>query len=389
MTEHIRRIAIVVAIFTGATLIFQKWRENHGGYGLFDLAAEKPAAERAGAENSVAAGGVLKDSDVPGLAKTSEESAKLSAAVMPSIVRVDVGKSAIVEKRDIFGFLREIRPEIVPAGLGSGVIVSKEGHIVTNLHVINFQGAQQVRVTTSDRKAHDAKLVGYDKDLDIAVLQITDGGQYQALSFADSEKVRVGELAFAFGCPFGLEFTVSRGIVSATQRRFTEAGNDYIQTDTVINRGNSGGPLVNYRGEIVGINVSIYQEDRNVSTWQGVGLAIPANDAKEAYEVITGQRVRAEGYLGADVEMISISDRSRRVFGGRVTGVSPNSPAEKAGLQEGDIIAQFNGSVFLNANQLRNMIRGAKAGQTVTLIVLRDEQEIVIKVQIQPRPAAP
>jgi S1-C subfamily serine protease len=343
---------------------------------LFDLGK--------GAKVTTASNPVFSDADVPGLAKASDESAKLAASVMPSIVRVDVGAEAIVAQRDIFGFLRGFRPEIVNAGLGSGVIVSKEGHVVTNVHVI--QGAQRIRVTTSDRKPHDAEVIGVDADLDIAVLRIKDGGNYQPLAFADSERVRVGEMVFALGCPFGLEFTVSRGIVSATQRRFSDAGNDYIQTDTVINFGNSGGPLVNHRGEIVGINRSIYTGDQNVHAWQGIGLAIPANDAREAFEAITGKRARAEGYLGIDVQMIIMERQGRVAYGARVNNVMPGSPAALAGLQAGDIIAQFNGAVLSTENELLNLIRRAKVGQTVTLVVLRADQEVTLKAQIQPRP---
>ncbi len=189
-------------------------------------------------------------------------------------------------------------------GLGSGVIVSKEGHILTNYHVV--RNAQQIQVTTFDHKTHEAKLLGADADMDIAVLQIADGATYPPLPFADSDKTRVGEMAFAFGSPFGFEFTVSRGIVSATQRRLSEVGNDYIQTDTVINPGNSGGPLVNYLGEIIGINVSIYTENQNAHSWQGIGLALPANDAKAAFEAVLGKNPRIPGYLGADVDMLRI-----------------------------------------------------------------------------------
>ena len=376
MIEHFRRIVIALAIFAMATLIYSKWRTGHDGPGLFNLAA-------------VGVGGsVLTDSDVPGLAKTSDESAKLAAAVMPSIVRVDIGQRAMVLQRDIFGFLRGYRPEIVPAGLGSGVIVSKEGHVVTNLHVI--QGAQQIRVTTSDRKNHDATVVGADKDLDIAVLRISGEGLFTPLTFADSEKVRVGELVFAFGCPFGLEFTVSRGIVSATQRRISESGNDYFQTDTVINPGSSGGPLINHRGEIVGINVSIYRGDQNVQSWQGVGLAIPANDAKEAFEVIIGKRTRAEGFLGVDVEMIGIRGQSRVIFGALVTHVASGSPAEKAGVKEGDIIARFNGTGISREGELLDLVHRAKVGVSATIVVLRGgSEELKLSVQIQARPPAP
>ncbi len=376
MNEHIRRIIIAIAIFAVATLIYQKWRKSHGGYGLFDLLEGnmKNSSEKV----------TLKARDLPALAQFNAESTKLAAAVLPSIVSVNIGTSGLVPKKDIFGFLRGYGTGVVATGLGSGVIVSKQGHILTNYHVVN--NAQQIQVTTNDRKTHEAKLLGQDLDMDIAVLQIKDAADYPPLPFADSDKTKVGEMAFAFGSPFGFDFTVSRGIVSATQRRLSDIGNDYIQTDTVINPGNSGGPLVNYLGEIIGINVSILNDDKNAHSWQGIGLALPANDARAAFEAVLGKNPRVPGYLGVDVDMLRIQTNVQAAYGAIVTGITPGSPAQKAGLLEGDIIAQYNGVSFETERDFLKLLSKAKPGQSVTLTVLRKNQPITITAKIEARP---
>jgi serine protease Do len=376
MNEHIRRIIIASAIFACATLIYQKWREGHGGGGLFNLLADN---------NKTSSTHVtLNARDLPTLALFNAESTKLTAAVMPSIVSVNIGTSGLVPKKDIFGFLRGYGTGVVATGLGSGVIVSKQGHILTNFHVVN--SAQKIWVTTSDRKTHEAKLLGHDLDMDIAVLQIDDAADYSPLRFADSDQTKVGEIAFAFGSPFGFDFTVSRGIVSATQRRLSDIGNDYIQTDTVINPGNSGGPLVNYLGEIIGINVSILNENKNAHSWQGVGLALPANDVRAAFEAVLGKTPRAPGYLGVEVDMLRIQTNVQAAYGAIVTGIIPGSPAQKAGLLEGDIIAQYNGISFEMERDFLRLLSRAKPDQTVTFTVLRKNQPITITAKIIARP---
>ncbi|HEY2573543.1 MAG TPA: PDZ domain-containing protein, partial [Verrucomicrobiaceae bacterium] len=179
---------------------------------------------------------------------------------------------------------------------------------------------------------------------------------------------------------------VSRGIVSATQRRLSDLGNDYIQTDTVINPGNSGGPLVNYLGEIIGINVSILTDNQNAHSWQGIGLALPANDAKEAFEEILGKNPRVPGYLGVDVDMLRIQMNVQSAYGAIVTGITPGSPAQKAGLLEGDIIAQYNGVSFESERDFLRLVGRAKPGQTVRLTVLRKNEAMTITAKIEARP---
>ncbi|MEI6535160.1 MAG: trypsin-like peptidase domain-containing protein [Verrucomicrobiaceae bacterium] len=380
MFDHIRRIIIALAIFLVAGLFYRHWREGHGGYGLFDLLAGKTSA---GQEKfSSPSSPKLTDSDVPGLAKLSEESAKLAAAVLPAVVSINTRTVGKVPVENVFG-LPLYRYGVSP-GLGSGVIVSKEGHVVTNLHVV--KDAAQIKITTNDRKIHDAEIIGVDDQLDIAVLRISDGTSFPALAFASSDEVKVGQVVFAVGNPFGLTGTVTQGIISATQRRLSDSGNDLLQTDTVINPGNSGGPLVDIHGTIVGINVSIFTGDQNIHSWQGVGLAIPSNEVRAAFERIMHKGPSIVGFLGIDVSLVSL-DRDGRVLGAQIDVVGVGSPAAKAGLRPGDVIVKFAGRSIESAKDVIEYIRMTKPGEKVNITFLRDGKFTEISAAIERRPA--
>lgn len=379
MFDHIRRIIIALAIFLAAGLLYQQWRARHGGYGLFDLLAGKTASgqEKFSAPSSPK----LTDSDVPSLARLSEESTKLAAAVLPAVVSINTRTVGKVSVQNVFG-LPLYRYGVLP-GLGSGVIVSKEGHVVTNYHVI--KDAAQIKITTNDHKVHDAAVIGIDERLDIAVLRISGGGEFSSLGFASSDAAKVGQVVFAVGNPFGLSGTVTQGIISATQRRLSDSSNDLLQTDTVINPGNSGGPLVDIHGSIVGINVSIFTGDQNVHAWQGVGLAIPANEVRAAFEQIMHRGAPVVGYLGIDVSLVSL-DRDGRVLGAQIDVVGAGSPAAKAGLLPGDVIVKFAGRSIESATDVINYIQMTKPGEKVNITVLRNGQVIDFSANIELRP---
>lgn len=379
MFDHLRRIIIALAIFLVAGLIHQQWRARQGGYGLFDLLAGKtgPDQEKFSAPSSPK----LTNDDVPGLAKLSEESTKLAAAVLPAVVSINTRTVGKVPVQNVFG-LPLYRYGVSP-GLGSGVIVSKEGHVVTNYHVI--KDAAQIKITTNDHKVHDAEVIGIDEQLDIAVLRISGGGEFSALDFARSDIAKVGQVVFAVGNPFGLSGTVTQGIISATQRRLSDSGNDLLQTDTVINPGNSGGPLVDIHGSIVGINVSIFTGDQNSHAWQGVGLAIPANEVRAAFERIMNKGAPVVGYLGIDVSLVGL-DRESRVLGAQIDVVGAGSPAAKAGLLPGDVIVKFAGRSIESATDVINYIQMTKPGEKVNITVLRNGQIIEFNANIERRP---
>ena len=241
--------------------------------------------------------------------------------------------------------------------LGSGVIVSPDGYILTNNHVVD--GATDVRVTFSNKRQVQAKVIGTDPKTDIAVLKV-EGNNYPAITIGDSSKVQVGDYALAVGNPFGVGQTVTMGIVSAMNRGNLgiEDYEDFIQTDAPINPGNSGGALVNDRGELIGINTAILSHGSGGN--QGIGFAVPVNMARNVMEQILDHGKVTRAYLGVMAQDITPAlskamglTEQRGVLVGDVT---PSSPASRSGLQRGDIILEVNGTPMLGSNELRNII---------------------------------
>jgi serine protease Do len=272
-------------------------------------------------------------------------------------------------------------------GLGSGVIVSPEGYILTNNHVID--GATDITVTLSDKREFKARLIGTDPKTDVAVLKI-DAGTLPSIVIGDSTKVQVGDYALAIGDPFGVGQTVTMGIVSAKGRTHLgiEDYEDFIQTDAPINPGNSGGALVNDRGELVGINTAIIAHGSEGN--QGIGFAVPVNLARTVMDQIlkTGKVTRA--YIGIVPQ--DMTPAMARAFGDKdlsgalVGDVSPNSPAQKAGLQKGDIIVSMNGKPVSDSNDLRMTVSMMVPGSKIDLKVVRDGAVHEIPVTLEEMP---
>ncbi|MGB2593215.1 MAG: DegQ family serine endoprotease [Candidatus Acidiferrum sp.] len=257
--------------------------------------------------------------------------------------------------------------------LGSGVVVSPEGYILTNNHVVD--GATDIRVTLSDKREFQAHVVGADPKTDIAVLRI-DAKDLTPITIGDSSKVEVGDVALAIGDPFGVGETVTKGIISATGRGNLgiEDYEDFIQTDAPINPGNSGGALINDRGELVGINTAILSHGSGGS--EGIGFAVPSDLARQVMSQILKNGHVTRAYLGIYPQ--DVTPAMARAFGekqteGIVVGdVSPNSPAQAAGIQRGDIILDVNGKPVTDSNQLRMSVSMMQPGTEVTLKFLRD-----------------
>jgi len=268
-------------------------------------------------------------------------------------------------------------------GLGSGVIVSPEGYILTNNHVVD--GATDVKVTLSDKRDFKARVIGADPKTDIALLKI-DASGLPAIVVGDSSKIQIGDYALAVGNPFGVGKTVTMGIVSATGRTNLgiEAYEDFIQTDAPINPGNSGGALINDRGELVGINTAILANGSEGN--QGIGFAVPVNLARTVMDQILKNGKVTRAYLGIlpqDVTpAMAKAFGEKEATGALVGDVTPNSPAEKAGLLKGDIILQLNGKPVEDANQLRMSISMMSPDAAVNLKVFRNgaEREFAIKL---------
>jgi len=273
------------------------------------------------------------------------------------------------------------RPQI-QRGLGSGVIVSADGYILTNNHVV--EGAEKIIVLMSDNKSYEAKAVGLDKASDLAVLKI-EGASFPFLNLGNSDNVRVGDIVLAIGNPLGIGQTVTAGIISAKGRRTgLSDGNsfeDFLQTDAPINRGNSGGALVNLTGELIGINSQILSSGGQGGSI-GIGFSIPSNMAKTVMEqLIQNGKVR-RGMLGINIQNIS-EDVAKNLElkdtkGVIVSNVRPGSAAEKAGIKRGDIVTSINNEAIEDSNILRNKVAGTNPGSEIKIKILRDgkEQEV-------------
>jgi serine protease Do len=272
-------------------------------------------------------------------------------------------------------------------GLGSGVIVSPEGYILTNNHVVD--GATDVRVTLADRREFKARVVGTDPKTDVAVLKI-DATNLTPIVIGDSAKMQVGDYVLAVGDPFGVGKTVTMGIVSATGRGGLgiEDYEDFIQTDASINPGNSGGALVNDRGELVGINTAILAHGSEGN--QGIGFAIPVNEARSVMDQIIKNGKVTRAYLGVMAQevtpAIAKAFHEPEVRGALVGDVTPNSPAQQAGIQKGDIIVGLNGQPVDDASQLRVNVSLMQPGSTVNVKVLRDGVTKDFNVHLQELP---
>ena len=269
--------------------------------------------------------------------------------------------------------------ESQPSGVGSGFILSSDGYIMTNAHVV--EGASEVMVTLADKREFKAKIVGADKRTDVAVVKI-DAKGLPAVKIGDVNRLKVGEWVMAIGSPFGLENTVTAGIVSAKQR---DTGDylPFIQTDVAINPGNSGGPLINMRGEVVGINSQIYSRSGG---FMGISFAIPMDEAIRVSDQLRATGKVSRGRIGVQIgpvdKEVAESIGLGNATGALVSAVEPDSPAAKAGLQAGDVIVQFNGTKIDKVSDLPRLVGNTKPGSKASLTIFRrgKQQQLAITV---------
>jgi len=271
-------------------------------------------------------------------------------------------------------------------GIGSGIIISPDGYIVTNNHVID--GALEIRVTLNDRRVLKAKLIGADKLTDLAVIKV-NATNLPSIAWGDSTKLHPGQTVLAFGSPFGsLQFSVTRGIVSALNRPNPDSDDrrkpgDFIQTDAAINPGNSGGPLVNAHGELVGINTFIISGS---GSFAGAGFAIPSQIVRATADDLIKNGVVHHGYLG--ISMNDVTPENASFFnlpdanGAIISQITPDSPASRAGLKSGDVLRDLNGTKIPNGSALQVAVSQVAPGNTITLGILRDGKEEAIHVKV-------
>jgi len=337
-------------------------------------------------EVNLARSSAVSAGDVPISTKLSQEQAKVTRAVMPSIVSINTaGGSAKADEKEGNQGGQNYAPKL-NTGQGSGVIVSEEGHIITNHHVI--ANREQIIVTLYNGAQFDAILLGYDPSLDIAVLKIVYPHKLLPLKFGNSDKVREGHSVMAFGNPYGIGRSVTNGIISARKSSRSDRQTSLFQSNVAINPGNSGGPLVNVIGEIIGINTSIYSSDKENPGFQGISFSVPSNLVKKTFLDILKFKRPMRGYLGLysaeDLPVPSMRNESdyQEEGGVLVKGVEKGSPADKAGILKRDIIIRYGGHVVEDTEFLIQLINASPVGELIPMTVWRnnEEQEITVKL---------
>src|SRR6202167_265994 len=343
----------------------------------------------------------LDDNSIGALLSLDQAMETLAARVTPAVVNVAVtshSKSEIADGQmpqlpegmpKIFGpfFGQQMRPQPqIEHGIGSGVLISPDGYIVTNNHVID--GAVDIHVTLSDRRILSAKLIGADPLTDLAVIKI-DGTNLPHAPWGNSTALRPGQTVLAFGNPFAFRFTVTRGIVSGLNRpnpfnRDRRSPGSFVQTDAAINPGNSGGPLVNAHGEVIGINTFLVSSSDSFS---GMGFAIPTQIVRPTVEAIIRDGKVTHGYMGIGIS--DVTPENAKFFhvenneGAVVSQVEDGSPAAKAGLKVGDVITELDGQKISDASQLQIEVGQKQPGTTIKLEVLRDSKNVNVPVTLE------
>ena len=382
--KNLLKFFLFVAVLSILISALYDYRLRHGGLNLLS----RPAPEK----YTLASEPNVDSKTVASLEALNRERRALINSVVPSVVAVKTSKK-IGGRRggtiDPFEFFfrhqRQFRnPQeeaMVQNSLGSGVIVTNEGHIITNSHVVDQ--VDEIEVQLSDGRNKKARLIGSDTEVDLAVLKIDEPG-VKPLKLADSDTVQAGDFVLAIGNPFGFEETVTDGIISSKGRpNRADAFGDLLQTNAAINPGNSGGPLINLRGEVVGINTAIISRSGGS---QGIGFAIPSNNVRTALESLLKQGRIIRGYLGIQTRAGQPNQPVPNSDGVVVDDVVPGSPAAEAQLQKGDVIRKFNGRDVKSLLQLRSLVSQVELNKNVELEIVRDGKPMKVAAQIKEQP---
>jgi serine protease Do len=380
-----------------------------GSLATYEFAAAKPARAAAAAP----AAAPLDDNSVGALLSLDQAMETLAARVTPAVVNVTVTSKPSAQRggddsgQDLqqffapfggnpFGGERQFnmpnQRQRVEHGLGSGVIISPDGYIVTNNHVVD--GASDIRVTMSNREVLPAKLIGTDPLTDLAVIKVS-GTNLPSVPWGDSSKLRPGQTVLAFGNPYGFQFTVTRGIVSALNRANPDASDrrkpgQFIQTDAAINPGNSGGALVDARGELIGINTFLISSN---GSFAGMGFAIPTRIVEPTVDTLIRDGKVSHGLIGIGIADVTPDNakffQMSNATGALVSQVDPSSAGAKAGLKTGDVITKLNGQAVTDAGQLQMEVGQKRPGDTIQLGVLREGKTMNVSVTLEAMGATP
>jgi serine protease Do len=384
MKNLLKFLLLVLVLSAGVSLLYD-YQLRHGRLSL----TEHPTPEKYTLADSPA----VDSKAIASLASLSNERRKLVAGVIPSVVSVKTSKKIQrpqygLDPFDFFrGNYRQFRgpadEALVQNSLGSGVIVTKEGHIITNNHVVDQ--VDEIEVVLSDGRTRKARLIGADKELDLAVLKVDEPG-VQPLKLGDSDAVQAGDFVLAIGNPFGFEETVTDGIISSKGRPNRADGfGDFLQTNAAINPGNSGGPLIDLHGEVVGINTAIISRSGGS---QGIGFAIPSNTVRMALESLLKKGRIIRGYLGIETTGIQAGQiNAAEGSGVPVVSVLPDSPAAAAQIQRGDIIQKFDGHDVRNILELRRLVSQVELDKKVAVEVTRNGKPVTLSATIKEQPA--
>ena len=383
--KNLLKFFAFVALLSLAVSALYDYRLRHGG--LSTLQRTTPE------KYTLASSPNVDPKQVASLDALNRERRVLVSSVVPSVVAVKTTKKIAIERQnqlDPFGFFFR-RPRgfqnpndeaLVQNSLGSGVIATNEGHIITNNHVVDQ--VDEIEVQLSDGRTKKARLVGADEQLDLAVLKIDDPG-VKPLKLADSDTVQAGDFVLAIGNPFGFEETVTDGIVSSKGRpNRADVFSDLIQTNAAINPGNSGGPLINLRGEVIGINTAIISRSGGS---QGIGFAIPSNTVRTALESLLKKGRIIRGYLGILMRVPQAGQPPTSGEAVVVDQIVPGSPAEDAHLEKGDVIRKFDGHEVKSFADLRNFVSQADLNKKVELEIVRGGKPMTLATQIKEEPA--
>ncbi|MGM9992073.1 MAG: S1C family serine protease [Candidatus Bruticola sp.] len=395
----------IAGVFIGAFLVFIIMYANNSS---LKIDREKTEAERtatAESETSVPTSGKDQNADKKSsdfninyhnkssvaMPQGSSAVADAVAKVAPAVVNIDTTMTTRVYNTHGFGFVDPFDYQIqeIPRGMGTGIIVSQDGIVLTNNHVV--KGAKSIKVTLSDKSQHNASIIGTDPVSDLAILSIqTKERSFPTASLTNSNTMRIGDWVIALGNPLGVGQTATLGILSARNRTLSDSNVDLrnlLQTDAAINPGNSGGPLINLKGEVIGINTAI------IRSAQGIGFAIPAETAYTVMKELRAHGRVSRPYLG--IEMADLTQPARSYLGldsnikGVIVGrVLQGGPANKSGIKSNDVIVSINGTETSNAADLQAFVRSLKVGSIATVKLWRDGTEKEISVKLEELPSS-